>query len=90
LPPEEYDRPYTDGPIIHMPARDQARVRELCPNMVFNLGVALGCAHLRGKTCIIVMAPAEVIEAAGHDPLTVLRHERAHCGGWPAHHPGAR
>jgi hypothetical protein len=32
LPPEEYDRPYTEGPIITIPARDQVHVRELCPN----------------------------------------------------------
>jgi hypothetical protein len=90
LPPEEFDHPYT-GPSVVVRARDQDHVREMCPGMKFNLGVALGCSFRRPNgVCLIIMAPDAVIEAAGHSPDVVYRHEMAHCNGWPADHRGAR
>jgi hypothetical protein len=44
----------------------------------------------RLQQCAIVMAPDDVITKAGFPPALVLRHEIAHCNGWPADHRGAR
>ena len=88
LPPAEYDRPY-EGTLILIRAQDEGEVRRLCPGAVFP-SYALGCARPAGDSCTIILAPAERIEAAGWTVEIVMRHERSHCVGWPANHPGAR
>jgi hypothetical protein len=84
VPPPEFDHPY-DGVLKVTTARDQNHVRELCPKANFSLGVALGCAHVQTGSCWIILAP----DAATHFGELVLRHEIAHCNGWPADHCGA-
>ena len=89
LPPEEFDHPYK-GPVVIQAVRSQAEVREFCPGMNFNLGIALGCSKVIVDTCLIVKVPDSDIRAAGHDPDVFMRHEMGHCNGWPATHRGAR
>ena len=88
LPPEEYS--HYAGLVVTTRARDQEHVRELCPGMTFNLGVALGCSFRYPNGCLIVLAPDDVIRAAGWEPDIVRRHELGHCAGWPMDHRGAR
>jgi hypothetical protein len=83
LPPPQYDHPF-DGLVIIKRAENLSQMRQWC------VGLSnIACARwtLRPdvpKTCIIVLA--DNAEAAA--PLEVIiRHERAHCNGWPAHHP---
>jgi hypothetical protein len=90
IPPEEFDRPYTAGPIVMIEAKDQAHVKQLCPDFKFEWGPALACTYMQGATCRITLAAYPVITAAGYDPALVLRHEMGHCNGWGADHKGAR
>ena len=87
LPPAEYDHPYK-GQVMKLRKSTIEDVRTSCK---LPLTMGLGCAWLlTGSTCIIIKATDEVIEAAGYDPEVVLRHETAHCNGWPKDHAGSR
>ena len=88
-PPKQYDRPYT-GVLVVLRADSQQRVRELCPGTVFGWIGALACADVFGGWCRVVLAQDEVITKAGFPPEILLRHEIAHCNGWPADHKGAQ
>jgi hypothetical protein len=87
LPPVEYDHPYS-GRLVKFRKNTIEDVRASCKTP---LAMGLGCAWLVSEGfCVIIMASDDVIEAAGHDPDVVLRHETAHCNGWPKEHPGTR
>ena len=90
LPPEEYDHPYA-GKLKTIVVNSQADVRRMCPGIGFNLGTALACTtrHM-DERCTIVVVPDAEIRKAGYDPAFVMRHEIAHCNGWPPDHRGAR
>lgn len=87
LPPAEFDKPY-EGQLMIEHARSESEVREKCPGGNFT-GPALACArvHRYAPMCIIVKVSDDVIRAYGYDPALVMRHEIAHCVGWPANHP---
>jgi hypothetical protein len=86
LPPPQYDKPY-DGRIIIIHTKSAEEMRQWCG--AFS---SVACARFTlrpdvAKTCIIVLAT----NAEDAAPIEVItRHERAHCNGWPALHPGAR
>jgi hypothetical protein len=89
-PPAVFDpleHPYTgDLTIIKT---SMQHVKEICP--VFQPGIPpLACATHDPGWCRITIARDEDIKAVGWDPNRVLRHELAHCNGWPGDHPGAR
>lgn len=86
LPPPEYDKPYT-GKLTIERVETPEDVKRIC-----NLAKpALACAFpYDGTRCRIVIVPDEFIRATGYTEEIVLRHERGHCGGWPASHPGQR
>jgi hypothetical protein len=86
LPPEEYDHPYEGQMWISW--KDSAEeVRAACKTP---LAMGLGCAYRIPEGCVIVIARTPVLEAAGVTVTVVMRHETAHCNGWPKEHPGAR
>ena len=83
-PPERYDHPYRDGPVVErvLPL-DEAR--KLCT--AIGVGQVDGCAGYvtmsdGTKACFVVL-PVD-----GPDPNldNYRRHEIAHCNGWPANH----
>jgi hypothetical protein len=89
VPPVEYDRPF-NGTLEIYKVGGQEDVRATgCPKTAF---VALGCAFwwANPSKCVVILADDAAIKAVGHDPEIVLRHEIAHCNGWPASHSGAR
>jgi hypothetical protein len=88
VPPPEYERPYK-GELVIVDA-NQEMVREKCPAAKFTLGVSLGCAHRGATYCWIYLAPKADMKAAGFPYDLVLRHEIAHCNGWPGDHRDAR
>src|SRR5688572_17978722 len=47
---------------------------------------SLACAWVEGSTCKVALAPS----LRGERRRVNMRHEVAHCNGWPGHHPGAR
>lgn len=50
--------------------------------------VVLACADIYAKPCHIYILNDEELKRLGWNFELVLRHEWAHCGGWPANHPG--
>lgn len=77
---------YNHAPRGPMVVREYPRhkVGEIC-GMLTKVR-ADGCAmpNWRGK-CIVYMPPRSSLSPARWAAL--LRHERGHCNGWPAHHP---
>jgi hypothetical protein len=89
VPPPEFDYPYR-GELTIVDALDQEQVRAKCPGAKFTIGVALACAIRWPLSCTIVLAPEADLKAAGLPLDLVMRHELAHCNGWPSDHRGAR
>jgi hypothetical protein len=86
LPPVEFDHPYA-GKLTVLKEDHYAFIRHVCrdtPN-------AIACSYrtydsVSGETlsCLIMLGPE------AHNDERALRHEMAHCNGWPGDHPGAR
>jgi hypothetical protein len=90
VPPSEYDHPYHGGTLVTTKVRDQDEVRRLCPGAQFTMGVALACSYPIVGGCMVVVAPEADIKAFSMELNLVMRHEVAHCNGWPADHRDAR
>jgi hypothetical protein len=97
LPPIEYDKPFTGK---YTEIRVGATVMGyVCPKTPFP--VTLGCAVSNIKRegegivtpateCVVYIADDDILARAGWSYDILMRHERAHCHGWPQSHPGAR
>lgn len=92
IPPEQYDKPFTAGPTIVVRG-DEKLMGQICPKTPFP--ITLGCrVSLNSATpspvCFIVIANDDILASQGWNRAEVLRHEKGHCHGWPADHPGMR
>jgi hypothetical protein len=79
-PPKRYDHAFAGKlEVRRLPA---AEAHELCQaHLISRSGKVAGCAfHMDGR-CLIVL---NVDTLYDHDE--VLRHEMAHCNGWPEDH----
>jgi hypothetical protein len=97
LPPVEYDKPFAGK---YSEIRVGATVMGyVCPKTPWP--VTLGCAvhdtqrdseriTVPATECIVYIANDDILEKAGWSYDILMRHERAHCHGWPQSHPGAR
>jgi hypothetical protein len=100
LPPEEYDYPYTGQLKITIHTQDE--IRRLCPayqkTPFSQQWPTIACNHrfgpsdfpLPAEECWIKIATPKELRAAGTSWEVTLRHEIAHCNGWPGTHPGSR
>lgn len=90
IPPVQYDHPY-DGPgeLTVVQASSQDEVRRLCPNAVWPPAGAYGCQMMTSSGCYVVIAPETDMKRVGLTKDITLRHEIAHCNGWPGDHRGA-
>jgi hypothetical protein len=86
LPPELYDHPYTQ-PMMVTRVDSVEEVRTLCKTP---LSWGYGCAYRFPGWCHIIIAGDDILEKAGVTREIVMRHENAHCNGWPKDHFGAR
>ena len=77
LPPAKYDKPYT-GTLYVLRMDDNYILQQICGND----RLLIACAVHSETSCLIVLGPV------AQNDERVMRHERAHCEGWPAHHPG--
>jgi hypothetical protein len=91
LPPEEYDHPYT-GPSLKITVHTTEELREICyvykqqwPNMK-SPPVACTDRWPDGR-CHVHMNSPEVLKSLGTSWDVILRHEIAHCNGWPGDTP---
>jgi hypothetical protein len=87
LPPAEYDKPYA-GQLELVVVDSQDDVRARCES-TRGLPIAIACSMHTSDHCRIIIANERVIASIGHAYSVVMRHELAHCNGWPGNHPGA-
>jgi hypothetical protein len=85
LPPAQYDHPYS-GTVEVVRVSTRAEAKAACPNIVR----PVGCARSVYGKCLIFVLPDAELKRTGFNPEYVLKHEIAHCNGWPGEHPGAR
>ena len=82
LPPAQFDRPY-DGDLTIKIVSSTDEVVEFCDiGKIF----LLGCARRNAVSCMIVLVKDELARAYGWSTGLMLRHEIAHCNGWPPNH----
>jgi hypothetical protein len=86
LPPVEFDHPYS-GEVVITKWNDYTLLRSICKDVPTALGCSLRTYN--GATgapisCLIMLGPAI------HNDERALRHEMAHCNGWPGNHENAR
>jgi hypothetical protein len=85
LPPIEYDYPYTGKLTIERVTSEQLMAR--CSAAT---AISLGCAFSGSGNCFVLLVDDTSIKALGWTYDLLLRHELAHCNGWPAYHPGKK
>lgn len=85
LPPLEYDKPYPGKLTI-----EEVTLAQLLATCSTAYASSLGCAFPGKDRCHIKLLSEASIQAAGWTVELMLRHERAHCNGWPGDHPGKR
>lgn len=92
LPPEQYDRaPDVQVNITTMPYMKIDRVCRWPMQSAEGEGGRIeGCARFLGKVCYVVVPSVDGVLVTKATQQRLLRHELAHCNGWPADHPGAR
>src|SRR4051794_41102065 len=90
MPPKEYDHPFRGpGELIVTYAKSQGEVRDQCPGAVWPRAGAFGCSRNKSWGCQVVIAPEADAKRVGLTTDVLLRHEIAHCNGWPSDHRGA-
>jgi hypothetical protein len=90
MPPTEYDQPYSgSGDLRVTDAVSQDEVRGLCVGAAWPKVGALGCSMKKVWGCHVVLAPEADLKRVGLTRGLTLRHEIAHCNGWPGDHRGA-
>jgi hypothetical protein len=92
MPPVKYDKPYTGELIIGRVATQQ-EIRALCPEYNKLKTPATACTktpHNDATRCYIFIVSDQVLKTIGSNYALVLRHELAHCNGWPADHAGGK
>ena len=85
LTPVEYDKPYPGKLTVEVVTR--AQLLATCSSA---LASSLGCAFPGKDRCHIKLLDEESMRAVGWTVEAMIRHERAHCNGWPQDHPGKR
>jgi hypothetical protein len=91
VPPAQYDKPYT-GRLTVDTVPTQRALAEICPIAAARTPNLIGCAMRAhdGSHCRIVLVAEGVVVALGSSRARIMRHEIAHCNGWPGDHPGGR
>lgn len=91
-PPELFTSPYA-GKLKILRDQPKSTLKAVCPRDSLGL-IPVACASWapisEPPRCTIWLAPDEVVRARGWPITLVLRHELAHCNGWPANHLGAK
>jgi len=87
IPPKLYDHPYAGNlEMVRIAVED---IPEVCPNVRTTIGCTF--PYLRENRCVVALIAPELAEQRMHLPYEIiLRHELAHCSGWPADHHGGR
>jgi hypothetical protein len=89
-PPKQFrSGPSVYGPVTINYEPSMTRMKTvLCPSFRFSTGILLGCVNIEtGRGCAITLWAG--LKRAPSLRVAVEAHERAHCRGWAADHPGA-
>jgi hypothetical protein len=79
-PPAIYDHPFSGELLIKRVPRDEAN--RMCNAYVISrTGSVAGCSYSMGNRCVVIISTDSL-----YDKEAVLRHEIAHCNGWPGDH----
>lgn len=83
-PPARFDHPFNG--VTDIRQINAKTVHKQCGKLLgLNIrGVVRGCANVVAGVCVIYIAKKS--DALDFDLL--IRHERAHCNGWPPNHKG--
>ena len=92
LPPNEYDRPVSiQVKISTIPYMEVDKVCSWPMRSEEAMGGRIeGCARVYNSVCYIVMPAVDGVFMTKEKHKRLLKHELAHCNGWPADHPGAQ
>jgi hypothetical protein len=85
VPPEKFDYPFRGKLVVKRV--DSNQLMQACSIATLQ---SLGCAFVNNDRCLILLVDDETIRAKGWTKELMLRHEQAHCNGWPQDHAGAR
>jgi len=91
-PPAEYDKPYMGELMIRRMATEQD-MRNAFPKAPFKTNAqshAPAISFHNETRCEVFIVSDRTLKALGMNYALTLRHELAHCNGWPADHPGAK
>lgn len=81
-PPERYDFPYKgELTIVRVHRLEANRLCDSQRTTVFGNVGACAILHSASRCTIIINVDSVMTETS------LLRHEVAHCNGWPGHHP---
>jgi hypothetical protein len=91
LPPPEYDHPFA-GKLVIIRALGAGDTIWMCPKPALGMTMTLCTLPLGPSACVIFQMPEVEKETIklGWTLNILMRHEIAHCNGWPADHPGLR
>lgn len=78
-PPARYDHPFAGE--VQIIRHQSGNIERLCG--YDKPGIVRGCASVVDGVCVIQIA----VYAKISDPAMLIRHETAHCNGWPEDHP---
>jgi len=76
-PPQRWDFPYRGKLSVHYLDGPQLAAR--CGSVPF--GMLTACAYMARGSCLVY------ISRNSPNPACSLKHEIAHCNGWPRNHP---
>jgi hypothetical protein len=96
MPPPEYDVPYI-GELTIWVASSQEAMRQHCTGTYFGpLGIATACAGpTKNRQRCSIWLHKSIVDGKSVTGMKLslanaLRHELAHCNGWPKDHPGGK
>ena len=94
MPPAEFDKPYTGELTILRMATEQD-IRDACPDPDWEKsfqGRSTACTRVAPprEQCWILIVSDQALKARHQNYAAVLRHELAHCNGWPVDHKGGK
>ena len=83
FPPAQYDKPY-DGELEIRRFSTEEELRRACHDS----SIIVCTARTSNRHCHLFIVTDDILKAKGFNYALALRHELAHCNGWPKNHEG--
>jgi hypothetical protein len=85
FPPAQYDKPY-DGELEIRRFSTEEELRQACHDS----SIIVCTARTSDGHCHMFIMTDDLLKVKGFNYALALRHELAHCNGWPKDHPGGK